>query len=320
MRGLRAAGLRALRRRAVHGRAPGLHHRTPVGLLVVAGADHVDLALQPEQRAREGQRRTPLAGAGLGDELADPGLRVLVGLRHRRVRLVRARGREALVLVEDLRRRAELLLEAARAEQRRRAPQPVGVAHRVRDRDQRLGRDLLHDQPQREDRREVVGAGGLAGLRAQRRQRLTGQVREQVDPVRRDGVLAQDELRRLAHGATLLPGATGACGRASAAAKTEAALRRRRARAAVLAQRHRLVREAAVDVVERGIHRTTHRLTGTLRAPWGHLADRPGASRRRKGGWAAALVRRGGPEARTAADVGGERNCPGPERRERGVA
>ena len=296
----------------MHGRAPGLHHRAPVGLLVVAGADHVDLALQPEQRAGEGQRGAPLAGAGLGDELADPGLRVLVGLRHGGVRLVRARGRDALVLVEDLRRRAELGLEAARAEQRRRAPQPVGVAHRVRDRDQRLGRDLLHDQPHREDRREVVGAGGLAGLRAQRRQRLAGQVREQVDPVRRDGVLAQDELRRLAH--------TREPTRLSAAAKAEAALRRRRARAAVLAQRHRLVREAAVDVVERGIHRTTHRPSRTLRAPWGHLAYRTGAIRRRRGGWAAALVRRGGPEARTASGRRRERNCPGPERRERGVA
>ena len=47
-------------------------------------------------------------------------------------------------------------------------------------------------------------AGGLAGLRVQRRQRLPGKVGEQVDPVRRDGVLAQHELRRLAHGATLL--------------------------------------------------------------------------------------------------------------------
>ena len=52
---LRAAGLRELGRGAVHRGAPGLHHRAPVGLLVVARADHEDLALQPEQGAGERQ-------------------------------------------------------------------------------------------------------------------------------------------------------------------------------------------------------------------------------------------------------------------------
>ena len=203
VRGLRAAGVRPVRRRAVHGRAPRLHHRAPVGLLVVAGADHVDLALEAEQRAGERERGAPLPGAGLGHQLRDPGLRVLVGLRDGAVGLVRAGGRDALVLVEDLRRRAERLLQRPRAVQRRRPPQPVGVAHRVRDRDRRLRRDLLHDQRDREDRRQVRRAGGLAGLRIQRRQRLTGEVGEQVDPVRRDGVLAEDVLQRLAHGASL---------------------------------------------------------------------------------------------------------------------
>ena len=171
--GLRAAGLGAIRRRAVHGRAPGLHHRAPVGLLVVAGTDHVDLALEPEERARERQRRTPLARAGLGDEVRDPGLRVLVGLRHGRVRLVRAGGRDALVLVEELRGRAEGLLEAMRAEQRRRAPQPVRVTHGVGDRDLRLAAHLLPDQGHREQRRQVLRTGGLAGAGVQRRQWLT---------------------------------------------------------------------------------------------------------------------------------------------------
>ena len=198
--GLRAAGLGAIRRRAVHGRAPGLHHRAPVGLLVVAGADHVDLALEPEERARERQRRAPLARAGLGDEVRDPGLRVLVGLRHGRVRLVRARGRDAFVLVEDLRGRAERLLEPTRAVQRRRAPQPVRVTHGVGDRDLRLAAHLLPDQGHREQRRQVLRAGGLAGTGMQRRQWLTRQVGEQVDPVGRDGVFAQHEFR--VHGPT----------------------------------------------------------------------------------------------------------------------
>ena len=65
----RPASVRS-RRRAVDGRAPGLHHRAAVGLLVVARADHPHLALEPEQLAGERQRRAPLAGAGLGRELA----------------------------------------------------------------------------------------------------------------------------------------------------------------------------------------------------------------------------------------------------------
>ncbi len=88
---LRAAGLGHVRGRAVDGRAPGLHHRAAVRLLVVARADHPDLALEPEQLAGKRQRRSPLSGAGLGRELADPGLGVLVGLRDRGVRLVRTR-------------------------------------------------------------------------------------------------------------------------------------------------------------------------------------------------------------------------------------
>ena len=48
------------------GGAPGLDHRAPVGLLVVADADHEDLALEPEHAAGERQRRAPLARPGLG--------------------------------------------------------------------------------------------------------------------------------------------------------------------------------------------------------------------------------------------------------------
>ena len=88
---LRAAGLGRVRGRAVDGRPPGLHHRAAVGLLVVARADHPHLALEPEQLAGERQRRSPLAGAGLGRELLDPGLGVLVRLGDGGVRLVRAR-------------------------------------------------------------------------------------------------------------------------------------------------------------------------------------------------------------------------------------
>ena len=162
---LAAARLRERARRAVHGGAPRLHHRAPVGLLVVGGADHEDLALEAEQRARERERGAPLPGAGLRAQPPDARPRVLVGLRHRRVGLVRAGRRDALVLVVDVRRGVELALEAPRAEQRRGAPQPVGVAHLLGDVDERLGRDLLFDQPHREDREQVRRARGLHRLR-----------------------------------------------------------------------------------------------------------------------------------------------------------
>ena len=114
-------------------RAERLHHDPAVRLLVVGRADLPHLALEAEQRAGEGQRGAPLAGAGLGGELPDPGLGVVVRLRHGGVRLVRAGGRDALVLVVDPRRRAERLLQPVRPVQRRRPPQPVDVEHLVGD-------------------------------------------------------------------------------------------------------------------------------------------------------------------------------------------
>ena len=201
--GLRAAGVGGVAGRAQHARSPGLDHRAPVGLLVVARAHHVDGALEAEHRAGQRQRRAPLPGAGLGDQPAHAGLLVGVGLRDGAVGLVRARGGDALVLVEDLRRGIELGLEPLRAVQRRRAPQPQRVAHRLGDLDLRLGRDLLLDQRHREDRREVGRPGGLAGLRVQRRDGVARQVGQQVDPVGRDRRLGERDLHVAGHGRTL---------------------------------------------------------------------------------------------------------------------
>ena len=53
-------------------RAPDLHQRAPIRLLLVADLDHVDLAFEPEQPAGEGERAAPLAGAGLGCEAPRP--------------------------------------------------------------------------------------------------------------------------------------------------------------------------------------------------------------------------------------------------------
>ena len=129
-----AAGSR-VGRRARHDLAPPCaDHRAPVGLLVVGGPHHVDLALELEQLAGECERRAPLAGAGLGGEPRDPLLAVVEGLGHRRVRLVAARGLHALVLVEDAAGGPERLLQAEGAVERGGPPHRVDLAHGVRDR------------------------------------------------------------------------------------------------------------------------------------------------------------------------------------------
>ena len=117
--------------------APRLDHRAPVRLLLVRDLDHVDLALEPEQRAGERERAAPLARAGLGREARAALLLVVVRLRDGGVRLVAAGRADALVLVVDPRPRAERLLEAVRAVERRRAPEAVDVAHLLGDLDLR---------------------------------------------------------------------------------------------------------------------------------------------------------------------------------------
>src|SRR4029077_6198524 len=76
-------------------RAPGLHHRLTVRLLIETDLHHVDAYFEPEKRAGEGERRAPLPGAGLGGEPPDPGLLVVKGLRHRGIRLMAAGGAPA---------------------------------------------------------------------------------------------------------------------------------------------------------------------------------------------------------------------------------
>src|SRR5262249_12715310 len=102
--------------------APRLHHDAAVRLLLIRDLDHVDLALQAKEAARHRQRRAPLTGARLGADARDLLLLVVVRLGHRGVRLVTPGGAHTLVLVVDVGRRAERLLESARAEERRGPP------------------------------------------------------------------------------------------------------------------------------------------------------------------------------------------------------
>ena len=162
--------------------SPGLHHDAPVGLLVVRGPHHVHLALEAEQGAGEGEGASPLAGPGLGGEAVDPGLLVVEGLWHRRVRLVGTGRRDRLVLVVDPGRRAEGLFEAFGTHERRRAPQAEHVDDLSGDVHPGLGRHLLADERHREERGEVVRPDRLAGARVQVGLEGLGQVGNDVEP------------------------------------------------------------------------------------------------------------------------------------------
>jgi hypothetical protein len=165
--------------------APGLHHRAAERLLLVADLDHEDAHRQAEHLAGVGDRRTPLAGAGFGGQLLGPGQLVVVGLRHGGVRLVRTGRRDAFILEENLGRRAEHLLQAQGAAERRRAPLGVDLADFLGNRNPALGRHFLF-----QDR---VGENGAhrfrrhrVAIRPERRRRRVGHVGDDVVPVGRN--------------------------------------------------------------------------------------------------------------------------------------
>jgi hypothetical protein len=191
----RPARLRVLRWARDDARAPGLHHRAPVGLLVVGDLDHVDLALEAKEPAGERQGASPLPRPGLGREALTALLLRVVGLRDGRVRLVTPGRADALVLVEDTGLRAERSLETVRAEQRRRPPELEDLAHRLRYGN--LGRfgDLLEDQLHREQRRKVVRPDRLACPRVEDRLWPVRHVSLQVVPALRQRRLWQQHLR-----------------------------------------------------------------------------------------------------------------------------
>ena len=93
------------------------HKGATIRLLVVAYPHHVNLAVEAEERASHGQRRSPLSCAGLGGEMLGAVHLVVVDLRHGGVELMRAGGACAFVLVVNVRGRIEGLLKPAGAEQ-----------------------------------------------------------------------------------------------------------------------------------------------------------------------------------------------------------
>ncbi len=197
-----AAGVRVGARGGHDLRSPRLHHVAAVGLLVVAHPHHVDLHVDAEELPGEGEGAAPLPGARLRGEALHALLLVVEGLGHRGVRLVAARGAHALVLVEDLRRRPERLLEPSGAVERRGPPEAVDLAHGLGDLDPALLRDLLLDEGHREERREVGRPDRLLRARVEHRRQVERQVGLEVVPGLRHLGLGQDELGVVGHGST----------------------------------------------------------------------------------------------------------------------
>ena len=113
----------------------------------------------------------------------------------RRVRLVAAGRADALVLVVDVGRRIERLLEAVGPVERARPVQAVGVADRLGDLDLALGRDLLADEGHREERRQVVRPDRLARCPGGAAARAGPAGRPRCCTRRAGSGLVEDELR-----------------------------------------------------------------------------------------------------------------------------
>ena len=167
------------------GGAEGFHQGAAIGLLVIADADHVDLALEAEKGAGHGECRTPLAGAGLSGEPLGAFHLVVIGLRDGGIGLVRAGGADALVFVIDMGGRIESLLQTAGAKERRGTPLRIDLAHGAGNLDFALGADLLKDKRHGKQRGQIVGADGLVRAGMQGRRHGLGQVGGNVVP--RDG-------------------------------------------------------------------------------------------------------------------------------------
>ena len=199
----RAARVGLLRRARDDASAERLDEPAAVRLLVVRRPHHPDVHLEAEDPARERERRAPLAGSRLRRQARDTLLLVVVRLRDGGIRLVRARRRDALVLVVDARRSLERAFETASTVERRRPPLAIDRAHLLRDRDEPVRRDLLQDDLHREERREVVRSDRLSGTRMEHGRRRCREIGGDVVPGLRQPVLVEDVLHLIGHLALL---------------------------------------------------------------------------------------------------------------------
>ena len=192
-----AADLRLHGRRRRDGRAVRAHNLAAEGLLLIGTFHHVDLAVEPQVRARHRQRRAPLARARLGRHAGEPLLPGVIRLRDGAVQLVAAGGVVALELVVDLRGRAEFFLKAVRAHQRRGAVHLVEIADLVGNGDlARVVVQLLTDQLVAEHRAQIVEAHRRARGGVQQRGGLLLHVGAHIVPRARQFLFGQIDFVR----------------------------------------------------------------------------------------------------------------------------
>src|SRR6516162_10128482 len=86
------------------------------------------------------------------------------------------------MLIEDAGRGSERLFQPASAAQRRGSPQPKDIQNWLRYGYGRSSTDLLLDELDREDTRQIVGIGGLPGARMQGRRQWGRKVPDHVVP------------------------------------------------------------------------------------------------------------------------------------------
>ena len=153
----------------VHCGSVGLHQQAAIGLLVVADANHPDGALKPEKLASQRQRRAPLPRTGLRSKAASACELVVVGLRDRGVRLMAADRAGAFVLVINVSGRVQRLLQTNRAQQRRRPPERVNIAHLFGNLNPAFRAHLLGNDVLWKDGVHIGRSNRLTSARMQRR-------------------------------------------------------------------------------------------------------------------------------------------------------
>ena len=155
------------------------------------------MAVQPQIGAGHAQRRAPLTGAGLGGHAGEPLLLGVVRLGDGGVQLVAAGGVVALELVVDVRRGAQLILQAVGAHQRGGTIHLIEVPHILRNGDQgSVVVHLLLYQLGAEHVAHLLRRHGLQGAGVQQGCRLVLHIRANIVPIPGHLVLGEIDLVR----------------------------------------------------------------------------------------------------------------------------
>ena len=176
------------------------------GLLLVGALDHEYVTGQIEVAARLAQRGAPLTGTGLGGHAGQTLLFSVVGLRDRRIELVRTGGIVALELVVDLCRGSQRLFQCVSTDKRGRTVHFIDFLDLFRDIDISMGLvQFLTSEFFAENRVEIALGHGLEGCRMQHRVGLFLHDRTQIEPLLGHLVFGQIQtMGNLGHVHTLL--------------------------------------------------------------------------------------------------------------------